>query len=98
MEFWLNELGIPARLEFAAYNQVIQTLVDTRGVFARNKSGLNVVLLRLEDGGWKHELVAALNETRLPRPAQLDNQPTEIAVITDLHRGFGVGRCGRQQY
>ncbi|HTC36678.1 MAG TPA: HAD-IIIC family phosphatase [Bryobacteraceae bacterium] len=60
LEYWLNELGIAAKLEFAAYNQVIQTLVDPRGLFAQNKSGLNVVLVRLEDGGWEHELVGAL--------------------------------------
>jgi FkbH-like protein len=60
LEYWLHELGIAAKLEFAAYNQVIQTLVDPRGLFARNKNGLNVVLVRLEDGGWKHELVGAL--------------------------------------
>ena len=60
LEYWLNELGISARLVFAAYNQVIQTLVDPLGLFARNKNGINVVLVRLEDSGWKHELVGAL--------------------------------------
>jgi len=60
LEYWLNELGIAAKLEFAVYNQVIQTLVDARGLFARNKNGLNVVLVRFEDGGWEHELVGAL--------------------------------------
>jgi FkbH-like protein len=60
LDYWLNQLQIPAKLEFAPYNQVVQTLVDTQSVFARNKNGLNVVLVRLEDWGWNHELVAAL--------------------------------------
>ena len=65
LEYWLNELHIPATIAFAPYNQVIQTLLDARGIFARNKNGLNVVLVRFED--WKQfrdraarELIAAL--------------------------------------
>lgn len=38
-------------IEFAQYNQVMQTLLDPRGVFAKNPRGVNVVLLRLEDLG-----------------------------------------------
>ena len=70
-QYWLNQLSIPAKIEFAPYNQVVQTLVDAHSVFARNKNGLNVVLVRFEDwersGGnaneWKgrcRELIAAL--------------------------------------
>ena len=49
LQYWLNELNLPAKIEFAPYNQVLQTLLDTRGLFALNRNGLNVVLLRLED-------------------------------------------------
>jgi FkbH-like protein len=65
LKYWLTYLRIDAAVEFAPYNQVVQTLVNPQGVFARNKSGLNVVLLRFED--WEKnlpdagiELVAAL--------------------------------------
>jgi FkbH-like protein len=69
LEYWLNQLHIAAKLEFAPYNHVVQTLVDTQSVFARNRNGLNVVLLRFED--WERygkagsqernrELIAAL--------------------------------------
>ena len=49
LQYWLNELNLPAKIEFAPYNQVLQTLLDTRGLFALNRNGLNVVLVRLED-------------------------------------------------
>ena len=49
LQYWLDYLQIPARIEFALYNQVIQTLIDPAGLFAHNKGGLNVVLLRAED-------------------------------------------------
>lgn len=69
IQYWLDQLHHPARIEFAPYNQVVQTLVDPDGLFARNKSGLNVVLLRFSD--WERfrgrasaeryaELIAAL--------------------------------------
>ena len=49
LQYWLKELHITAELEFAPYNQVLQTLLDTQGVFARNANGLGVVLVRFED-------------------------------------------------
>jgi FkbH-like protein len=71
LQYWLNLLSIPAKVEFAPYNQMLQTLVDPHSVFARNRNGLNVVLVRFEDWGrygrnvsdWKSrssELIAAL--------------------------------------
>ena len=49
LDFWLEELGIPGRIVMAPYNQVFQQLLDPSGLFAGNSSGLNVILLRLED-------------------------------------------------
>lgn len=49
LDFWLEELGIPGRVVLAPYNQVFQQLLDPAGLFAGNASGLNVILLRLED-------------------------------------------------
>ncbi|HEY4573915.1 MAG TPA: condensation domain-containing protein, partial [Thermoanaerobaculia bacterium] len=49
LELWLEELGIPGRISLAPYNQVFQQLLDPAGLFAGNRSGLNVVLLRIED-------------------------------------------------
>lgn len=49
LQYWLDYLRIPARIEFAPFDQVIQTLIDPAGIFTRNHGGLNVVLLRVED-------------------------------------------------
>src|SRR5262249_12110058 len=42
-------LELPAAIEFAPYNQVFQQLLDPRSLLSRNRRGLNIVLLRLED-------------------------------------------------
>ena len=49
INFWRNELKIPIRAEFGPYNQIFQQLLDTNSLFTKNKRGLNVLLLRLED-------------------------------------------------
>ncbi len=49
LAFWMRELGLPAELRFAAYHQVFQELLDPAGLFARNTTGVNVVLVRFDD-------------------------------------------------
>ncbi len=49
LAFWMEEIGIPARLELAPYNQIFQQLLDTAGAFARNRAGVNLVLVRASD-------------------------------------------------
>lgn len=82
LKFWVQNLNLPVQIEFAPYNHVMQCLLDPGGPFARNKGGMNVVLLRFED--WKRfpkgenkswgdevrELVAALETAagRIPSP------------------------------
>jgi FkbH-like protein len=56
LDFWMEELKIPGRIEFAPYNQVFQQLLDPGGLFCTNRNGLNVILIRFadwyrEDGG-----------------------------------------------
>jgi FkbH-like protein len=56
--FWLEELGLPHRVEFAPYNQVFQQLLDPASLLAQSHAGLDVLLVRLEDwakgGGLAH--------------------------------------------
>src|SRR5690349_11740578 len=54
--FWLRELGFPDEVELAPYNQVFQSLLDPLSALARNRGGINVVLVRLED--WAADLDA----------------------------------------
>lgn len=49
LRFWLAELSLPHRLEFAPYQQIVSSLIDPNGVYSRQGSGLGVVLVRLED-------------------------------------------------
>ncbi len=47
--YWNRELGFDYGIRFAPYNQVFQQLLDPSGRITRNRSGINVVLVRLED-------------------------------------------------
>lgn len=49
LAFWQAQLETGFAVEYAAYNQLLQTLLDPAGLFATNHHGLNVVLVRLED-------------------------------------------------
>ena len=49
LEFWLQQLGMAAKVEFAPFNQVFQQLLDPTSLLAGNKQGANIVLLRVED-------------------------------------------------
>jgi FkbH-like protein/FkbM family methyltransferase len=49
LEFWAEHFGSPIGVEFAPYNQVFQQLLDAGSVFARNRQGVNVILLALDE-------------------------------------------------
>ncbi|EEF60978.1 amino acid adenylation domain protein [Pedosphaera parvula Ellin514] len=49
LKYWMKELGIPAAVEFAGYNQVFQELLNPGSSLALNQNGLNAILIRLED-------------------------------------------------
>jgi FkbH-like protein len=49
LEFWIEELGWDYQVKFAPYNQVFQQLLDPDSLLARNREGVNVVLVRFED-------------------------------------------------
>src|SRR5437870_4139075 len=49
LEFWMDELGRSGSIAFAPYNQVFQELLDPGSLLSRNREGINVLLVRLED-------------------------------------------------
>uniref|UniRef100_UPI00286A4FB3 FkbM family methyltransferase n=1 Tax=Chamaesiphon sp. OTE_75_metabat_556 TaxID=2964692 RepID=UPI00286A4FB3 len=49
LSYWLEQLGITDRIEFAPYNQIFQELLNPTSLFAQNQHGINLILLRLED-------------------------------------------------
>jgi FkbH-like protein len=46
LRFWSRQFGGNDEVIFAPYNQVLQTLLDPHSVFAANRKGVNVVLVR----------------------------------------------------
>src|SRR5215468_2787521 len=68
LEFWMKELGLEYEIRFAGYNQVFQELLDPGGLFAGNRYGINVVLVRADDwpeGGAPEFLDAPLERGRI---------------------------------
>ena len=55
LNFWTEQLNLPATLRFAPYNQVFQQLLDPASLLATNRHGVNICLLRLEDWAALHE-------------------------------------------
>jgi FkbH-like protein len=45
LDFWLNEIGSPFTVTFAAHDQIFQALLDDRGLLANNRDGCNAVLI-----------------------------------------------------
>jgi len=60
LNFWMQELGIPAQVEFAPYNQIFQQLLDPTSLLAQNQRGVNVILLRFED--WRRDSTGSIAE------------------------------------
>ena len=77
LEFWTGECGMPARVEFAGYNQVLQELLNPAGLLARNHAGLNAILIRIED--WVLDYSAGRTDIDWPRCAG-DAQRTAAGV------------------
>ena len=49
LAYLLKEAGLQSELQFAPYHQVFQQLLTPGSEFERNRSGVNVALIRLED-------------------------------------------------
>ncbi len=59
--YLLGRLGIPHRIAFAPYDQVLRELVDRAGVFGQSR-GVNVALVRLSDLSHGRDRSAAARE------------------------------------
>ena len=69
LNFWRRELGWDYEIRFAGYNQIFQQLLDPDGLFARNRRGVNVVLVRPDGahvGELRDALVLAANRVSAP--------------------------------
>jgi amino acid adenylation domain-containing protein/FkbH-like protein len=48
--FWMEQLRMPSRIEFAPFDQVYQQLLDPTSLLARNSDGFNIVFVQWRDG------------------------------------------------
>jgi FkbH-like protein len=55
LKFWGGQLGVDFEVRIAAFQQVVQTLLNPAGEFALNRHGVNVVLVRASDLGLRAE-------------------------------------------
>ncbi|MEJ0096570.1 MAG: amino acid adenylation domain-containing protein [Methylocella sp.] len=78
--FWIMKLGLTAEIEFAPYNQVFQTLLDSQGLFATNRDGVNIILLRLED--WIRDAGRDISTTEQFR--LMENNAEELVAATNV--------------
>ncbi len=49
LTFWMAELGLDYSIRFAGYNTLFQQLLDPAGLFASNRAGVNLALVRFDD-------------------------------------------------
>ncbi len=61
LKFWGAHFGRKVRVDFAPYNQVFQELLDPASAFHRNRDGINLLVLGIED--WLHADRSALLST-----------------------------------
>jgi len=77
LAFWAGELSFEYEIRFAPYNTLFQQLLDPAGLFASNRGGINIALVRLEDwlaAGVEREaqrLVDAVRSAAAKYPAPL---------------------------
>jgi FkbH-like protein len=90
LAFWAGELGLDYEIRFAGYNQLFQELLDPVGLFARNRNGYNVALVRFED--WRRagieesarRLADAVRQASTKAPA-----PLIVAICPPAHEAAG---------
>jgi HAD superfamily phosphatase (TIGR01681 family) len=91
LAFWMRELGLPAEIRFAAYNQVFQELLDPAGLLASNAGGVNVVLVRFDDwpAGQAAEFVDAVRAAagRMAVPLIVVLCPGALEFDDEVRRG-----------
>lgn len=76
--FWLQELNIQGKIEFAPYNQVFQQLLDPASLIYSNPRGINIVLVRLED--WQRQTNSYETETAASDHAKIEQTVKDFVL------------------
>ena len=68
LQYWLDQLEIPADVRLAPYAQVLQELLDPTSLLSSTRQGFNVLLIRLED--WLRDRLPASGEDAVEQLAR----------------------------
>jgi FkbH-like protein/thioester reductase-like protein len=101
LQYWLDKLSFAAKIEFAPYNQIFQELLTTNGKFYSNVSGINIILLRIED--WFKYEQGKLSDRKVSQTVndflnalKTADERCNIPIVLGLcpHSQADVRRCG----
>ena len=91
--YWLHRVGLVSEIELAPFNQVFQELLRRDGVIARNRLGINVLLIRAED--WKDPSATGELVHLLDAHAARSSAETIVIVCPPSARYRSDGRSSR---
>jgi FkbH-like protein len=86
LAFWMQELDIPSKIDFAPYNQVFQQLLAPDSLLAQNNNGINVILVRIED--WEQQEERAHTGVAL-QPATQQHIERNVADLVRILKSVG---------
>jgi FkbH-like protein len=76
--YWLARIGLASDVEIAPLDQIFQSLLDPAGIMATNRTGPNVVLVRLDD--WK-DPAHGVRELQRVLATQAERSAAETIVV-----------------
>ena len=82
LAYWMVELGIPAEIRFAPYNQVFQQLLEG-GLLRSNRGGINLVALDLD--AWLMPGPIEETRARLEKTVADLMAASECVLLTSMH-------------
>ena len=86
--FWGDHFGVALRIEFSPYNQVFQQLLDAGSAFRKNKDGINIVLLDLDEWTRKSSLVHADKQNFNGRPTYTLPNGVQIVQLNQYETDY----------
>lgn len=87
LSFWMKELNLTAKVEFAPYNQVFQELLKADSLFNHNKAGMNVILVRLQDWGETHAEDGVSPRAPLDSCRSIESNSRALVTALKSHAG-----------
>jgi hypothetical protein len=93
LALWMDELGLPASIKFAPYNQVFQQLLDPASLLATNRHGINIITVRIEDWQRFHRMAdnrKDLEACLIQNATDLDRLCVLGILLTWNHQKFSL--------